>query len=178
MAWLRCCPTRVHVEHPTLLDCHTGEDRVYYMHLPCMAWFMHMYYFTHTHADTYARTLTHTHTHTHMHMHAHATHTHMHMRTQTHAHTHANTNVHVHVHIHAHTHAHACTCTHSHKQTTSCITYRDEWEIERNTLKFTRKLGHGNFGEVWEGEWNGTTQVAIKTLKTGVYTYMHTHMYL
>ena len=44
---------------------------------------------------------------------------------------------------------------------------RDEWEIERTTLKFTRKLGHGNFGEVWEGLWNGTTQVAIKTLKAG-----------
>ena len=44
---------------------------------------------------------------------------------------------------------------------------RDEWEIERSTLQFTKKLGHGNFGEVWEGMWNGTTQVAIKTLKPG-----------
>ncbi|CAI8047935.1 Tyrosine-protein kinase SRK3 (Fragment) [Geodia barretti] len=50
---------------------------------------------------------------------------------------------------------------------TAGLSYRDEWEIERATLKFTRKLGHGNFGEVWEGLWNGTTQVAIKTLKTG-----------
>jgi hypothetical protein len=30
-----------------------------------------------------------------------------------------------------------------------------------------RKLGHGQFGEVWEGLWNNTTPVAIKTLKTG-----------
>jgi hypothetical protein len=30
-----------------------------------------------------------------------------------------------------------------------------------------RKLGHGQFGEVWEGLWNKTTPVATKTLKTG-----------
>lgn len=44
---------------------------------------------------------------------------------------------------------------------------RDQWEIERNSLKFVRKLGHGQFGEVWEGLWNNTTPVAIKTLKPG-----------
>jgi len=44
---------------------------------------------------------------------------------------------------------------------------RDQWEIERTSLKFMRKLGHGQFGEVWEGLWNNTTPVAIKTLKTG-----------
>merc|ERR1719378_61006 len=44
---------------------------------------------------------------------------------------------------------------------------RDQWEIERTILKFVRKLGHGQFGEVWEGLWNNTTPVAIKTLKTG-----------
>jgi len=46
-------------------------------------------------------------------------------------------------------------------------TTRDQWEIERSSLKFVRKLGHGQFGEVWEGLWNNTTPVAIKTLKTG-----------
>ena len=44
---------------------------------------------------------------------------------------------------------------------------RDQWEIDRNSLKFMKKLGHGQFGEVWEGVWNNTTQVAIKTLKPG-----------
>jgi len=44
---------------------------------------------------------------------------------------------------------------------------RDQWEIERTSLKFVRKLGHGQFGEVWEGLWNNTTPVAIKTLKPG-----------
>ena len=43
----------------------------------------------------------------------------------------------------------------------------DQWEIDRTSLKFVRKLGHGQFGEVWEGLWNNTTPVAIKTLKPG-----------
>nr|AAT67596.1 Src tyrosine kinase 1 [Suberites domuncula] len=47
------------------------------------------------------------------------------------------------------------------------LSYRDEWEIDRSTLVFQKKLGQGNFGEVWSGVWNGTTPVAIKTLKTG-----------
>ena len=51
----------------------------------------------------------------------------------------------------------------------SCIpTYRDEWEIDRSTLQFQKKLGDGNFGEVWSGIWNGITPVAIKVLKPGV----------
>uniref|UniRef100_A0A8D8Y420 Tyrosine-protein kinase n=1 Tax=Cacopsylla melanoneura TaxID=428564 RepID=A0A8D8Y420_9HEMI len=44
---------------------------------------------------------------------------------------------------------------------------RDQWEIDRTSLKFVRKLGSGQFGEVWEGLWNNTTPVAIKTLKMG-----------
>lgn len=43
----------------------------------------------------------------------------------------------------------------------------DAWEISRETLKFIHRLGAGNFGEVWEGVWNDTTPVAIKTLKPG-----------
>ena len=42
---------------------------------------------------------------------------------------------------------------------------RDQWESERSSLKLVRKLGHWQFGEVWEGLWNNTTPVAIKTLK-------------
>ena len=44
---------------------------------------------------------------------------------------------------------------------------RDQWEIDRTSPKFVRKLGNGQFGKVWEGLWNNTTPVAIKTLKTG-----------
>jgi len=49
---------------------------------------------------------------------------------------------------------------------------RDQWEIDRTSLKFVRKLGHGQFGEVWEGLWNNTTPVAIKSLKQG--SFKHT----
>jgi len=44
---------------------------------------------------------------------------------------------------------------------------KDAWEIPRESLRLTRKLGAGQFGEVWAGVWNNTTQVAVKTLKTG-----------
>ncbi|XP_035472765.1 tyrosine-protein kinase FRK isoform X2 [Scophthalmus maximus] len=41
----------------------------------------------------------------------------------------------------------------------------DQWEIDRNSIKLLRKLGAGQFGEVFEGIWNETTAVAVKTLK-------------
>uniref|UniRef100_A0A8C9TJ85 Tyrosine-protein kinase n=1 Tax=Scleropages formosus TaxID=113540 RepID=A0A8C9TJ85_SCLFO len=44
---------------------------------------------------------------------------------------------------------------------------RDAWEIPRSSLRLDVKLGQGCFGEVWMGTWNGTTRVAIKTLKPG-----------
>ena len=44
---------------------------------------------------------------------------------------------------------------------------RDQWEIPRSSLDFQKKLGAGQFGEVWKGKWKGTTDVAIKTLKEG-----------
>ncbi|XP_044305078.1 tyrosine-protein kinase FRK isoform X2 [Varanus komodoensis] len=43
----------------------------------------------------------------------------------------------------------------------------DQWEIDRNSLQLLKRLGSGQFGEVWEGLWNNTTPVAIKTLKPG-----------
>ncbi|KAK7906829.1 hypothetical protein WMY93_015441 [Mugilogobius chulae] len=43
----------------------------------------------------------------------------------------------------------------------------DTWEIERSSIKLGRKLGAGQFGEVYEGLWNDTTAVAVKTLKPG-----------
>ena len=53
---------------------------------------------------------------------------------------------------------------------------KDQWEIDRNSLKFVRKLGHGQFGEVWEGLWNNTTPVAIKSLKQGMISYTMSEM--
>ena len=44
---------------------------------------------------------------------------------------------------------------------------KDQWEIPRSTIKLTKKLGSGQFGDVWAGTWNGTTNVAVKTLKHG-----------
>ncbi|XP_051952245.1 tyrosine-protein kinase SRK2 [Xyrauchen texanus] len=43
----------------------------------------------------------------------------------------------------------------------------DQWEIPRTSVKLLRKLGAGQFGEVFEGIWNDTTAVAVKTLKPG-----------
>ncbi|XP_051781527.1 tyrosine-protein kinase SRK2 [Erpetoichthys calabaricus] len=43
----------------------------------------------------------------------------------------------------------------------------DHWEIERSSVKLIKKLGAGQFGEVYRGLWNGTTPVAVKTLKQG-----------
>lgn len=43
----------------------------------------------------------------------------------------------------------------------------DTWEIPRSSIKLGRKLGAGQFGEVYEGLWNDTTAVAVKTLKPG-----------
>ena len=41
------------------------------------------------------------------------------------------------------------------------------WEIDRKSIRFVTKLGAGQFGEVWMGMWNETTEVAVKTLKPG-----------
>ena len=44
----------------------------------------------------------------------------------------------------------------------------EAWEIDRKSIHLVKKLGAGQFGEVWLGEWNGTTEVAVKTLKPGI----------
>ncbi|XP_075709547.1 tyrosine-protein kinase Fgr [Rhinoderma darwinii] len=44
---------------------------------------------------------------------------------------------------------------------------KDAWEIARESITLDKKLGQGCFGDVWKGTWNGTTKVAVKTLKTG-----------
>ena len=44
---------------------------------------------------------------------------------------------------------------------------KDMWEIPRHSVTLLRLLGTGQFGEVYEGLWNNTTPVAVKTLKPG-----------
>lgn len=44
---------------------------------------------------------------------------------------------------------------------------RDQWEIDRKEVQLVRKLGQGNFGEVWYGKWRHSTEVAVKTLRPG-----------
>ncbi|XP_062891457.1 tyrosine-protein kinase SRK2 [Mobula hypostoma] len=39
-----------------------------------------------------------------------------------------------------------------------------EWEIQHDSLQKKKLIGSGHFGKVWEGTWNGTTEVAIKEL--------------
>nr|XP_056709381.1 tyrosine-protein kinase Blk [Euleptes europaea] len=43
----------------------------------------------------------------------------------------------------------------------------DEWEIPRESLKLIKKLGAGQFGEVWMGYYKNNVKVAVKTLKEG-----------
>ncbi|XP_053555272.1 tyrosine-protein kinase HCK [Bombina bombina] len=44
---------------------------------------------------------------------------------------------------------------------------KDAWEIARESLTLERKLGAGQFGDVWLATYNGHTQVAVKTMKPG-----------
>ncbi|KAK6490118.1 tyrosine-protein kinase Fyn isoform X2 [Huso huso] len=44
---------------------------------------------------------------------------------------------------------------------------KDAWEVARESLPLEKKLGAGCFADVWYGTWNGTTKVAVKTLKPG-----------
>jgi fyn-related kinase len=44
---------------------------------------------------------------------------------------------------------------------------QDAWEIDRNRVKLCGELGRGQFGQVFEGLFNGTVRVAIKTLRKG-----------
>ena len=42
-----------------------------------------------------------------------------------------------------------------------------EWIIDRRQIRVIRRVGAGQWAEVWEGVWNGTTAVAVKTIKPG-----------
>ena len=39
------------------------------------------------------------------------------------------------------------------------------WEIDRKSIQLVKKLGAGQFSDVWMGIWNRTTEVAVKTPK-------------
>ena len=43
----------------------------------------------------------------------------------------------------------------------------EKWEIDLRQFRLIRRLGSGQFSEVWEGVWNNSTSVAVKTLKPG-----------
>ncbi|EEB14502.1 tyrosine-protein kinase Src64B, putative [Pediculus humanus corporis] len=47
------------------------------------------------------------------------------------------------------------------------INMRDQWEIDRSEIQLIKKLGQGNFGEVWYGKWRNDIEVAVKTLRQG-----------
>uniref|UniRef100_A0A3B4B9U6 Tyrosine-protein kinase n=1 Tax=Periophthalmus magnuspinnatus TaxID=409849 RepID=A0A3B4B9U6_9GOBI len=47
---------------------------------------------------------------------------------------------------------------------------KDAWEIPKDSIKMVKKLGAGQFGEVWMAFYNNTTKVAVKTLKPGTMT--------
>lgn len=41
----------------------------------------------------------------------------------------------------------------------------EQWEIPKSEIQLIKKVGTGQFGEVWYGKWNKTIEVAIKTCK-------------
>ena len=63
------------------------------------------------------------------------------------------------------------TCLITKPQTASSAEEATEtWQVDRNSIQFVNKLGGGQFGEVWQGIWNGTTvtEVAVKILNPGI----------
>ncbi|XP_048204947.1 tyrosine-protein kinase HCK isoform X2 [Perognathus longimembris pacificus] len=44
---------------------------------------------------------------------------------------------------------------------------KDAWEIPRESLKLEKRLGAGQFGEVWMATYNKHTKVAVKMMKPG-----------
>ncbi len=41
----------------------------------------------------------------------------------------------------------------------------DKWEIPKSSVVLKERIGKGQFGEVYKAVWNGTTLVAVKTLR-------------
>lgn len=47
------------------------------------------------------------------------------------------------------------------------IVHFREIEVSRESVKLLNKLGHGCFGEVWQGKWKNSVDCAVKMLKPG-----------
>ncbi|KAF4084188.1 hypothetical protein AMELA_G00125860, partial [Ameiurus melas] len=45
------------------------------------------------------------------------------------------------------------------------LSNEEQWEIDRSSLTKVKKLGSGEFGEVWHGVWNNVMDVAIKEFR-------------
>ncbi|KAI0983979.1 hypothetical protein GJ496_011573, partial [Pomphorhynchus laevis] len=60
-------------------------------------------------------------------------------------------------------------CTRIEVPSTEGLSYNtvDKWEIDRHQIRLIRKLGQGQFGDVYEGLWNHAVKVAVKMLKSG-----------
>ncbi|KAM3178564.1 hypothetical protein ACTXT7_002327 [Hymenolepis weldensis] len=44
----------------------------------------------------------------------------------------------------------------------------DKWEISKSSVVLKERIGKGQFGEVYRAVWNGTTLVAVKTLRASL----------
>ena len=42
------------------------------------------------------------------------------------------------------------------------LSYKDEWEVERQSITLTKKIGEEDFGGIWEGLWNQSTLVLVE----------------
>ncbi|XP_077094855.1 tyrosine-protein kinase Src42A [Siphateles boraxobius] len=56
------------------------------------------------------------------------------------------------------------------------LSFDSKWEVERSSLNRIKKLGSGEFADVWQGLWNKTTDVAIKEFKVVNYPYIKTEI--
>ena len=42
------------------------------------------------------------------------------------------------------------------------LSYKDEWNIEKQSITLNKKIGYGDFGYIWEGLWNQSTPVIVE----------------